>query len=113
MTMAYAAYSEFLGPSSAPQTATRHRPQFVVMEITVPSIEAVRVRRALARCPGAAVLRCIAQPHDRLVQLQVHLPADMADEVMHQVIECVPCGQIGRISPWAEQLAKHGVRSGI
>ena len=107
--MAYAAYSEFLGASSGPQTTARHQPELVVMEITVPSIEAVRVRRALARCPGAAVLRCVARPHDSLVRLQVHLRADMADEVMHQVIECVPCGQIGRISPWAEQLAKHGV----
>jgi len=113
MTMAYAAYSEFLGASLVPQTPTGHRSEFVVIDITVPSIEAVRVRRAIARCPNAGILRCIPQPHDSLVQLQVHLPADKVDEVMHQVIECVPCGQIGRIAPWSEHLAKHGWPHGL
>jgi hypothetical protein len=113
MTMAYAAYSEFLGASLPVKTAPRLRPEFVVMSITVPSTEAHRVRRALAMCPGAGVLRCIPQPQDSLVQLQVHVCVNRLDEVMHQVIVCVPSGQIGRIAPWAEHLAKHGVPHGL
>ena len=111
--MAYAAYSEFLGASLPLQAAPRPRPEFVVMSITVPSTEAHRVRRTLAMCLYAGVLRCIPQPHDSLVLLQVHVCSDQVDEVMHQVIECVPSGQIGRIAPWAEHLARHGVPHGL
>jgi hypothetical protein len=111
--MAYAAYSEFLGASSIPRAIARRQPAFVVMDITVPSTEALQVRRALARCPGAGVLRCVPRPHDREVQLEVHLPADRADEVMRCVIDCAPSGQIGRICPWIEHLSRHALRHGV
>jgi hypothetical protein len=112
--MAYAAYSEFLGASLLkPRATARHQPAFVVMDITVPSAEAHQVRRALARCTDTGVLRCVPRPQERLVRLEVHLPPEMVDEVMHCVIECVPCGQIGRICPWDQHLARHGLCHGV
>lgn len=72
--MAYAAYSEFLGASSAPQTATHHRPEFVVMGITVPitrlgmgapmESEVLRILCALAVFCAAArhcLVHCLTQ----------------------------------------------------
>ena len=110
--MAYAAYSEFLGASLKPRAVARHQPEFVVMNFTVPSTEALQMRRALARCPGAGVLRCIPRPCVAEVKLEVHLPADRVDEVMRCVIECVPSGQIGCICPWRDHLTRHGLCHG-
>lgn len=42
------------------------------------------------------------------MQLQIHLPAEVVNEVIHHVIASVPCGQIGRIVPWSEHLARYG-----
>lgn len=106
--MAYAAYSEFLGASLTRQGADRHLQEFVVMSVTVPSSNARWVRSVIARCPHTGILRCIPQPHERLVQLQIHLPARVVNEVIHHVMECVPCGQIGRIVSWSEHLARYG-----
>ncbi|MES2878034.1 MAG: hypothetical protein V4713_06385 [Pseudomonadota bacterium] len=83
------------------------------MSITVPSMEAYHMRRVLANCTGAGILRCIPQPQDSLVQMQVRLSADRVGEVMHQVMACMPSGQIGCISSWAEHLAKHGAPHGL
>lgn len=109
--MAYAAYSEFLG-SSLHRIAACRKPAFVVMDITVPSLDAWQVRRALAACPGAGILRCVPMPLEHLVHLEVHLPAGRETEVMHCVFGCVPCGQIGRICSWDEHLTHHGLTHG-
>jgi hypothetical protein len=107
----YAAYSEFLGSSLAPLMPCG-RLDFVVMDITVPSLDAWQVRRALAACPGAGILRCVPMPHEHQVHLEVHLPAGREADVMHCVIDCVPCGQIGRICTWDEHLTHHHLTHG-
>jgi hypothetical protein len=113
--MAYAAYSTypeslvhaFVASSALEQYAPQRRPVFVVMEIVVPSMEAQRARRALATCRDAGILRCVPMPHDRLVRLEVHLPAACVSDAMHCVMTNVQSGSIGRIRPWEEQLALH------
>ncbi len=112
--MGYAAYSEFLGPSfTRTACALPHRRAiFVVMDVTVPSLDAWPVRRALAKCPGAGILRCVPLPHDHQVHLEVHLPLGQEAEVMHCVIDCVPCGQIGHIRSWDDHLTHHGLTHG-
>ncbi len=110
--MAYAAYSECYGVLSRLRRPPRQRQAFVVMDITVPSTEALQLRRALARCNGADILRCIPQPHDRLVTLEVHLPIHTTGDVMQCVMVCVPSGQIGRICSWPAHLARHGLAHG-
>lgn len=110
--MAYAAYSDCYGVLSTSRRILLQGPTFVVMGITVASTEALQLRRALTGCKGADVLRCIPKPHDRLVTLEVHLPADATGDVMHCVIDCVPSGQIGHICSWKAHLARHGLAHG-
>ncbi|MDB5847803.1 MAG: hypothetical protein JWP29_1555 [Rhodoferax sp.] len=112
--MGYAAYKEFLGSSlvHAVHLVPRRKPVFVVMDVTVPSLDAWPVRRALAACPGTGILRCVPLPHDHLVHLELHLPQDAVADVMHCLIACVPCGQIGRICSWDEHLSHHGLTHG-
>ena len=60
--MAYAAYRESIGAvlfSPAPIT----RPICMVLDVTVPSRDALLVRRALISCPETGVLRCHLQRH--------------------------------------------------
>ena len=61
--MAFAAYCETFGtmanrPAVRPKAVVICLPQWVVMDVTVSSCDAVLVRRALAYCPGAGVLVC-------------------------------------------------------
>ena len=111
--MAYAAYNEFLGASTQLRTTPREVPEFVVLEVTVACDDAHQVRRALAACRHAGVVRCIPLPHDKLVKLVVRLPDTQAEQVMDTLVGSVPSGQIGRIAPWAEHLARYQVARGI
>lgn len=110
--MAYAAYLDCYGVLSISRRVLLQGPTFVVMDITVASAEALQLRRALTHCSSADVLRCIPQPHDRLVTLEVHLPADAIGDVMHCAIGCVPSGHIGRVCSWKAHLARHGLAHG-
>lgn len=68
-----------------------------VLDITVPSLDAFRVRRMLAAFRHACVLRCIPLPHRRQVRLEIQLPENAVDAVMHLVIGSIPSGEIGAL----------------
>lgn len=113
--MAFAAYCESFGvPVNLPDQppVVIHLPQWVVMDITVPSVDAMRVRRALAGCPGAGVLRCIPRLDEHRVRLEVRLPAHMTADVLHCVMVCVPTGEVGHLLSWRCHLRRRGLSSG-
>ncbi|SFC14707.1 hypothetical protein SAMN05216344_1107 [Polaromonas sp. OV174] len=109
--MAYAAYREAFGISVV-RPESKPGPAWVVLDITVPSGSAALMRRALVRCPGAGILRCIPRLLEQRVRLEVRLPAHRVHEVMHCVMGCVPDGEIGRLASWREHLARHGLDHG-
>lgn len=109
--MAYAAYRESFGqltrrPVTAAVSAT------VVIDVTVPSGDALKLRRALAACQGAGVLRCIPRPDEHRVKLEIRLPLAAVDALLHEVMVCVPDGEIGHLTSWSAHLRRHGLREG-
>ena len=116
--MAFAAYCETFGmmanhPSVRPEGAAAYLPPWVVMDVTVPSCDAVLVRRALARCPGAGVLRCIPRLDENRVRLEVRLPAHTTQAVMYCVMVCVSSGEVGHVLSWLSHLRRHGLNNGF
>lgn len=107
--MGYAAYREHPGTVRA-RTAV----PFCVLEVTVACADALRVRRAVALCEGAGVLRCEPLLHERSacengaprVRLMVRLPLGSYAEVVHRLLDCVPNGEIGRLLRWRDHLAR-------
>ena len=110
--MAYAAYCESFG-LTPPRTAPVLRIQWVVMDVTVRSCDALHVRRGLANCAGAGILRCIPQLDEHQVRLEIRLPAHRTAEVMHCVMACVPDGVIGPLVSWRSHLRRHGLNHGL
>lgn len=112
--MAYAAYRELLGANSAAALPAVHAPgcPLVVLDLTVASGEAFRVRRLLAGCPDTGVLRCIPRPQDHLVLLEIQLPADRLQDILHLVMTLIPSGEVGALSSWQRHLRKHGLTHG-
>jgi hypothetical protein len=117
--MAYAAYREPPGAASiAP--VVRETTTFHVLDITVASVDACRVRRALAVCDGVGVLRCEPLLHTSAasehaaprVRLMVRLPLSRYAEVLHGVLACVPDGEIGALTSWRAHLRRCGVAHG-
>ena len=82
--MAYAAYLEspglYLVKSPAPD-----RPQWLVMDVIVPSRDALSVRRALAPCPDAGIVRCVPGLDENRVRLEIRLAAHRVDDVMQRI----------------------------
>jgi hypothetical protein len=112
--MAYAAYSEVFAPGQPARGGRQALPApFAVLAVTVCSLDALRVRRALVDCPGAGIVRCVPQPLGSRVRLEIRLPLARADEVIHRVLDCVPSGEIGRLTPWAGHLAGLGLADGL
>lgn len=68
-----------------------------VLDITVPSLDAFRVRRMLAAFGNAGVLRCTPLPHRKQVRLEIQLPANTVDAVMQLVIGSIATGEIGAL----------------
>ena len=85
----------------------------MVLEVTVPSCEAFRVRRLLADCPHAGVLRCIPKLRDRTVVLEIQLPAERVQDVMHVLMASVPSGEMGALNSWSRHLSSHGMTHGF
>ena len=115
--MAFAAYCETFGmmanhPSVRTEDAAAYLPPWVVMDVTVPSCDAVLVRRALAHVPGSGVLRCIPQLDEYRVRLEVCLPAHTTQEVMQCVMACVSSGEVGNVLSWRSHLRRHGLNNG-
>jgi hypothetical protein len=113
--MAYAAYRDPPGAVHAPRTTV-----FQVLDITVTSIDAYRVRRALADCDGVGLLRCEPLLHPGAaygnaaprVRLLLRLPMSSYLDVLHRVIECVPDGEIGHLVVWRTHLQRQGIAHG-
>jgi hypothetical protein len=110
--MAYAAYCESFG-ANVFTPASHVNPKWVVLDVTVQSRDALLVRRALVNCPGTGILRCIPKLDEHLVRLEIRLPEDMADEVMHRVMVCVPDGEIGYLTSWRCHLQRPGLTHGF
>lgn len=113
--MAYALYREYPGV-----TRSRSTTQFYVLDVTVTCADATYVRRAVARCPDAGVVRCEPLLHERnstesdalRVRLMVRLPISSYAEVLHVLVDAVPCGEIGRLVGWNDYLSRCGLRHG-
>lgn len=105
--MGYAAYREHPG-----RLLPVHQTRFQVLDVTVPCTAACGIRRALATCPDAGVLRCeplLHEPptarHDVLrVRLAIRLPALRYAQVLHLLLDTCPTGEIGRLIGWREHL---------
>jgi hypothetical protein len=110
--MAYAAYREHSG---AVRAATFH-----VLDVTVSCADAACVRRNVALCADAGVVRCEPLLHDHgtqetdapRVRLMIRLPLTRYAELLHRLIECVPSGEIGRLVSWREHLRRCGLQHG-
>jgi hypothetical protein len=117
--MAYAAYREHPGVLRTAHAAMRTTP-FHVLDVTVCCADALRVRRSLAGCAQAGVVRCEpllhacgAQQSDApCVRLMIRLPLASYAEVLRRLIDCVPSGEIGRLVSWREYLVRCGLRHG-
>lgn len=133
--MAYAAYREHPGvalplprlvtshASPSPEAGRTHAamaPSFHVLDVTVCCADALRVRRSIAGCAEAGVVRCEPLLHAGgshesdapCVRLMIRLPLARYAEVLHRLVECVPSGEIGRLVSWREHLARCGLRHG-
>lgn len=118
--MAYAAYREPPGAISASAAAAVSETVFQVLDVTVASVDACRVRRALASCQGVGVLRCEPLLHTGAawataaprVRLMVRLPFARYAEVLHCLLDCVPDGEIGALTSWRAHLRRCGVAHG-
>ena len=113
--MAYAAYRDHL--VVAP---TINATVFVVLEAVVPSAAACCVRRGIATCAGAGVLRCAPIIHPRAscdsgaprVRLAIGLPMPSYAQVLHCLLDCAPDGEIGHLMTWREHLRQQGLAFG-
>lgn len=113
--MAYAAYCEPPGVVNVRCTTV-----FQVLDVTVPSVDSCRVRRALAMVEGVGVLRCEPLLHPGgaygtaapRVRLLVRLPTSRYADVIHGVLECVPDGEIGHLTSWRSHLKNRGITYG-
>jgi hypothetical protein len=117
--MAYAAYREPPGAAFSLASPVGET-VFQVLDVTVASVDACRVRRALAACQGVGVLRCEPLLHSAAawataaprVRLMVRLPLLRYAEVLHCLLECVPDGEIGALTSWRAHLQRCGVAHG-
>ncbi len=113
--MAYAAYCESFNALNGHAMATpAERPiKLMVLDVTVPSCDAFKVRRLLANCPQAGVLRCIPRLRDRTVLLEIQVPAERVQDVMHVLMTSVPTGEMGALNSWRHHLSSHGMTHGL
>lgn len=113
--MAYAPYRDFPGLVEA-----TGRTVFQVLDVTVASVDAYRVRRALAACDGVGVVRCEPLRHPGAacrdarprVRLLVRLPASGYAGVIRCVLACVSDGEIGQRVEWRTHLRRRGLGHG-
>lgn len=98
--MAYGAYRNPFGVVNSVDDTSQ------LLDVTVASVDACRVRSALAHCAGVGVLRCEPLPHAGAacvsaaprVRLVIGLPLSRYCDVLHRVIDCVPDGEIGHLA---------------
>lgn len=85
---------------------------WAVLDFTVPSCDALRVRRALLDFPQAGILRCIPQLEERRARLEIRLPAHLAQGVMGRLMDCLPSGERAPLISWRDHLQRHGLGHG-
>jgi hypothetical protein len=113
--MGYAAWREHPGIARS-----RNATVFYVLDVTVACADAARVRRSVARCPDAGVVRCELLLRDHgtqasdapQVRLMIRLPLAGYADLLHRLIACVPSGEIGRLVGWREHLRRCGLQEG-
>lgn len=113
--MAYAAYREHPGAVRSLSATV-----FKVLDVTIPSVDACRVRRAISQCPGVGVLRCEPLLHAGAacssaaprVRLMIRLPLESYADLLHRLLESVPGGEIGHLASWRAHLKACGVAHG-
>lgn len=113
--MAYAAYRDHQVAVSYIEPTV-----FMVLEIVVPSTAGCCVRRGIAACAGAGVLRCEPIFHPKAscdsatsrARLLIRLPMQSYASVLHCLLECAPDGEIGHLMNWHEYLNRQGVAYG-
>ncbi|RZL99569.1 MAG: hypothetical protein EOP73_19225 [Variovorax sp.] len=113
--MAYAAYRDH-----SITAETTRSDAFLVLDLTIPSVDSFRVRRALSSCEGTGVLRCEPLLHPGgaygndapRVRLWVRLPSSSYASVLHRVLECVPDGEIGHLTDWRRYLRHRNIAHG-
>ncbi len=113
--MAYAAYRDSfnaLSPSREP-AAGLPPAKLVVLDVTVPSCEAFHMRRLMAGCPNTGILRCVPHLRDRTVMLEIQMPAERVQDVMHTVMSAVPSGEVGALHSWRQHMAANGMTHGF
>ncbi|MGR4870820.1 hypothetical protein ACIPRI_18375 [Variovorax sp. LARHSF232] len=91
---------------------------FHVLDVTVSCADAQQVRRAIARCPGAGVVRCRVLLHERCstseddaprVRLMIRLAQSSYLHVLHALLQAVPTGELGRLMSWRDHLKRCGL----
>ena len=115
--MAYAAYRDDLAFSVRSSVVAT---QIHVLDVVVSCADACRVRRAVARCPGAGVVRCEVLLNERSstendaprVRLMVRMALSSYAQVVHALLEAVPSGELGRLVSWRNHLQRCGLRYG-
>ena len=113
--MAYAAYCESFTGLSSNLRAVPCAPskKLMVLDVTVPSCAAFQVRHLLSSCPNAGVLRCVPRLRDHTVVLEIQLPADCVEDVMHVLMTSVASGEVGAVTSWRHHLTTHGMTHGF
>lgn len=113
--MAYAAYRENLGSQRVQNTTV-----FQVLDVTVPTLDACRVRKGIAACMGAGVLRCEPLMHGDAscgsaaprVRLSIRMPSESYSSVIHSLLENSQDGEIGHLLSWSAHLARRSIVNG-
>lgn len=115
--MAYAAYRDH-------QTVVQDAPPagkiFKVLEVVVPTVDACKVRRGLAQCEGAGVVRSEPIRHSSptcesgasRVRLLIRLPLESYAAVLHAMLASAPEGEICGLIGWREHLRLQGIAYG-
>ena len=115
--MAYAAYRDHEVRDLA-RALTRPAARFQVLHVTVSCADAWRVRRAMAGCAGAGVVRCQILLHDGgssaesaapRVRLMIRLVQASYLQVLHALLCAVPSGELGSLVSWREHLRRCAV----
>jgi hypothetical protein len=113
--MAYAAYCDSfnsLGSIALP-VQSKQVNKLMVLHVTVPSCEAFEVRRLVHYCPQAGVLRCTPKLRDHTVVLEIQVPANRVDDIMHVLMTSVPAGEVGNLTSWRHHLNAQGMTHGF
>ena len=113
--MAYAAYREHPG-----EFRTANATPFYVLDVTVASSESRSVHQLVSRCDDAGVVRCepllnerSSQESDALrVRMMIRLPLASYAQILHDLIEAIPAGEIGRLITWRDHLTRRGLCHG-